>query len=241
VSSSSSARRTVLAGAAALVAAAPVAAEAAAPKVPAMIVDSKQRVVAGPRTVTAAATYVRSSGRRCRVPQGVALGVLAALRRAGGPAFASRGPCDSPYVHRIGREAERGTGGWVYKVGRRLGTTSAADPTGPFGTGRRLRSGQRVVWFWCARAGRCARTLEVRPAQRTVAPGAPLRVTVRSFDDNGRGRAVAGATVRLAGASTTTAADGSATLASPAVAGRHRLTATAPRLVPAYPEAVTVR
>ena len=75
------------------------------------------------------------------------------------------------------------------------GTAGAADPGGPFGTGKRLRAGDRVLWFWCAQgvAG-CQRTLEVTPGAVTGAErGGTWRVTVRGYDDQGTGKAVAGA------------------------------------------------
>ena len=60
----------------------------------------------------------------------------------------------SLYVFQVRGDRERGAGGWVYKVGRRLpGAQRERRRAG------RLRSGQRVTWFWCAQAGRCQRTL----------------------------------------------------------------------------------
>ena len=91
------------------------------------------------------------------------------------------------YVAKVGREREEGRGGWVYKVGRRAGTAGAADPAGSFGTGRLLRHGQRVTWFWCElqASGSCQRTLEARPDRRAVRPGEALRVTARRRDGCG--------------------------------------------------------
>jgi len=124
---------------------------------------------------------------------------------------------------------------------RRLGITGAADPSGPFGTGRRLRSRQRVVWFYCRSASGCQRTLEASPSSRRVAPGGTLTVTVRGYDDQGAARRIAGATVRLGGARALTASDGTAQLPAPARPGRSLVTAAAPGLVPSFPEAVRVR
>ena len=92
----------------------------------------------------------------------------------------------------IGPDSERGRDGWVYKIGRRAGTTGAADPSGPFGRGK-LRRGARVLWFWCVQGAATAASgrSRCRPAS-TVAPGAMLRVTVRGYDDNGRGVPVGG-------------------------------------------------
>jgi hypothetical protein len=130
----------------------------------------------------------------------------------------------------------------VYKVGRRVGTTSAGDASGPFGTGRRLASGDRLLWFWC-RQGRgygCQRTLELAPAAARVAPGGTLVVRVRGYDDFARGVAVAGATTVLGPASATTGADGRATLPAPQAPGRYRLTAQRSGMVPPFPLEVTV-
>ena len=107
-------------------------------------------------------------------------------------------------------------------------------------TGRLLRGGQRVLWFWCVRAGRCQRTLEVRPERSAAAPGEALRVTVRGYDDQGAGVAVAGATVRLGSSSGSTGADGSAVLTVPSGSGRVRLRASRPGMVQAFPREVRI-
>jgi hypothetical protein len=226
----------------------PSTAQAAVPRVEAMVVG-KGRTLLEPATVAARATTLRVAGRRCAVGAATPLAVLAAADRAGGPSFALRdyGSCSRAsrdagglFVTRIGPDRNRGRDGWAYKVGRRAGTTPAADPGGPFGTGRRIAAGARVLWFWCVlRTGGCQRTLSVR-APRSAAAGAALTVTVTGRDDAGRGRPIAGATVALAGVTATTSADGRATLPAPVTAGRHALTATAPGLVRAFPEAVTV-
>jgi hypothetical protein len=231
-----------------VLAASPAAAQAAAPQVEAMVVG-KGRTLLEPATVAARATTLRVAGRRCAVGAATPLAVLAAAGRAGGPSFAlrdygscSRAPRDAGglFVTRIGPDRNRGRDGWAYKVGRRAGTTPAADPSGPFGTGRRIVAGTRVLWFWCVlRAGGCQRTLSVRAPGRAAA-GAALTVLVTGHDDAGRGRPVAGATVALAGSTAVTGADGRATLAAPAAQGRHALTATAPGLVRAFREQVTV-
>ncbi len=130
--------------------------------------------------------------------------------------------------------AETRLGGWVYKVGRRLPSVGAADRTA------RLRSGARVTWFFCERAGSCQRTLEVRPAARRVAPGAPLAVTVTAYDDAGRGVPASGAEVAFGDQTVRTGADGRATLPAPARAGRQAVTARATGLVTAPPVEVVV-
>jgi len=147
----------------------------------------------------------------------------------------------SLYVARIGPDRERGSDGWVYKVGRRAGSAGAADPAGSFGTGRLLRAGQRVLWFWCVKdaADSCQRTLEVVPASRSVAPGGSLSVAVRGYDDAGGGVPVAGATVRLGAAAAVTGPGGDATLTAPP-AGTYRLRAEKPGMVVSFPVRVAV-
>ena len=61
-----------------------------------------------------------------------------------------------------------------------------------------------------------------------------IRVKVRGYDDQGRGVAVAGATVRVGSASATTDAGGMAELAVPA-SGRLAVTATARAWCPRSP------
>jgi hypothetical protein len=65
-------------------------------------------------------------------------------------------------------------------------------------------------------------------------------VTVRAYDDEGRGTVLGGATVTLGSATATTGADGRATLAAPGTAGLHRVTATAPGTTPGFPAEVRV-
>jgi hypothetical protein len=224
--------------------AAPAATAEARAKVEVMVVGS-DAVLAGPERVALKARSVRVSGKRCAVGRATPLSVLAGT----GVSFSvrdygacSRRPRDagSLYVRKIGRDAERGRHGWVYKVGRRSGSTGAADPSGSFGTGRRLRAGQRVLWFWCVKdpADECQRTLETSSAG-TVAAGAPLAVTVRGYDEAGRGVRVAGATVRLGGATAVTGADGVATVTAPA-AGTYKLRAEKAGMVVSFGERVVV-
>lgn len=227
------------------------AAAVAAPRVETMVVGRDGRVSFGPRAVTASATTVTAGRRRCRVAAGTPLAVLAAARRARGPSFSVAdlaGSCSARragdsaglFVRRVGRDRNRGQSGWVYKVGNRAGTSGAADPSGPFGSGR-LRAGARVLWFWCRAALACERSLVVTPAVRRVAPGAPLPVTVRAYDDLGRGRALAGARVTLGGARTTSGAGGRILLRAPASPGRYRLAASARGTIPSFAETIEVR
>lgn len=221
-------------------------APAAAATVDVMVVG-KERLLRGPKHVRLKQRTVKVSGRRCRVLGATPLAVLVATRLKIGLrdyGHCGRRPRDAAglYVTTVAGEREKGRGGWVYKVGRRAGTTGAADPAGPFGTGRRLRDGQRITWFWCElqRSGSCQRTLEVRPERTSAAPGDALHVTVRGYDDRGKGMAVAGATVRLGSASAVTGAGGAAVITVPAASGRLRLKAERAGMVRAFPREIAV-
>jgi hypothetical protein len=240
-----------LAGAAHLACAAPAALAYAPPKVETMVVG-RSAVLVAPTLVTAGAATVRIARRSCAIGPGTPLGALAALRRSGGPAFrlhdygsCSRRPVDAGglFVTRIGDEANSGADGWEYKVGHRAGSAGAADPAGPFGTGRRLRSGQRVLWYWCrlSAGDRCQPTLEVKLSDDHAAPGAQVTATVTGYDDEGHGQPVVGATVTVDGAGVaTTAADGSATFAAPAAPGSYEVNASAAAATSGFPAQVTV-
>ncbi len=143
------------------------AAAASGPSVQSMVVGVGGRVLSPTRTVTASASSVRIGRRSCAVAAGTPLAVLLAVRRAGGPGFALRdyGHCGSSpvdsgqlFVYSLAGERNRGQNGWEYEVDGVVGSTGAADPSGPQGNGRRLRAGDRVVWFWCeAYRGGCKR------------------------------------------------------------------------------------
>jgi len=224
-------------------------AAAYAPRVQLMVVGRTRTLrPAGP--VLARPAVLTVAGRRCGVAGGTALAVLESARRLRGPGYRLRdyGSCSlspansaSLFVNRIGPDPNLGRNGWVYKVGRRSASTGAGDPAGPCGSGRRLRAGERVVWFYCRMGpASCQLTLELTVAGSRFAPRAPIRAHVRGYDDAGRGRAVAGATVRLGSATAVTSADGAASIVAPSVAGRYALAASAPSLVPAFPVGVTI-
>jgi hypothetical protein len=224
-------------GVATLLLAAP-SADAAAPTVRQLVVFRSGDAVT--RTVTAGRVLVRVRGRRCAAGDGTALAALVRSRpgrlRLRDFGSCSRRPRDGAglFVSAIGPDRNRGQNGWVYKVGRRSATAGAADPSGPFGRGR-LRSGQRVTWFFCRlRGGGCQRTLEVRA---NAEPGG-LVATVRGYDGEGRGVAVEGATVSAGGASALTGPDGSARLALPA--GAYRVVASKSGLVRSFAERAEV-
>jgi hypothetical protein len=160
-------------------------ASAAAARVQALVVGKSGWSV-GPRSISVGPAVVN----RCRVGAGLPIGVLAALRQP----FRARGACEALYVFQVRGDRERGAGGWVYKVGRALPGRAASDPSG------RLRSGQQVTWFWCRQVGRCGRTL----ATTARSANGRMRVSVHGYDDFGRGRRMAGATVivRMVGSST---------------------------------------
>ena len=176
------------------------------PTVVTMIVGQRS-VLRVARAVRANATSVRASGHMCAVAPDTPLAALAALGKVGGPGIRIKdyGSCsrsnpafsESLFVYQVGAERNRGAEGWVYKVNGRVGSSGAADRSGPFGTGRRLRSADQVLWFWCHSGSRgCQRSLVVR-ASRTVRPGGSLQVRVLGFDDEARSVPVAGAVVKL--------------------------------------------
>jgi hypothetical protein len=219
------------------------AAPAEAARTVQVMVVGKTSVLAGPQKVKLTARTVKVRGKRCATGTRTALSALAATKLP--LTFKDYGACSrrpaesgSLYVRSIAGERARGADGWVYKVGRRVGSTGAADPSGPFGTGRKLRSGQKVLWFWCAKdaAAACQRTLEIA-APRTVAPGATFQATVRGNDENGAGVPVAGVEVAPGAV---TDAGGTATVTAPAAPGTLTLHAERPGLVQAFPRKVTV-
>ena len=214
-----------------------------------VMVVGKSRMLAGAGRVSARTATVRAAGRRCAVSASTPLAALAARARARGLSYALRdfGSCSRRaadaaglFVRRVGRDANRGRDGWVYKVGHRSGTAAAADPGGPFGSGR-LRGGQRVTWFWCrmGASGSCQRTLEITSPRR-AARGGRITVRVRGYDDRGRGALVGGATVTLAGRRAVTDARGLATLTAPSRRGGAIVRATRGGLVPAFPERIAI-
>jgi len=124
------------------------------------------------KDVSARSVRVRVHRRTCAVPGRTALAALVrshpghiGLRDFGSCSRHAR-DAGGLFVRSIRHDRNKGRDGWVYKVGRKAATAGAADPTGPFGTGRRLRSGQRVLWFYCrlSSAGSCQRALAVRPS-----------------------------------------------------------------------------
>jgi hypothetical protein len=209
----------------------------AAPPVDQMVVFKSGRVLRG-RSSTRG-LRVRVGRRRCAVGSATPLAALV-RSRPGRIRLRDFGSCSRHardagglYVAAIGREAERGRSGWVYKVGHKAATAGAADPTGPFGNGR-LRRGQRVTWFYCLRAGDCQSMLELRVR---VESGAAV-VTVRAYNDDGKGTRVQGATVSAGATSATTGPDGGTRLTL--APGRYRIHAEKRGLVRSFDEAAVV-
>ena len=207
------------------------AAAVAPAKVDVMVVG-RTKVLRPAMTVSARATTVKVGGSRCAVGANTPLAALVALR----PSFGMRDygcGAGSLFVERIGRERVSGLDGWVYKIGHRAPDVSAGSP--------RVRAGTRVLWFWCRTGGRgCQRTLEVTASATRVAPGAPIRFTVRGYDDRGRGVVIAGALVRFAGAELRTGSAGTVATTAPVAPGRPRAVAQARGLVPSFPLEVVV-
>lgn len=199
------------------------------------------------RSVRAKRTTVRIEGRTCVVPAATALASVLRTRwraeiRLRDYGSCSRRPVDSAglFVKVIRRDVNRGLNGWVYKVGRKLGTAGAADPAGPFGNGR-LRTGQQVVWFYCVFfEGSCQRSLDVVSA----VSGRQVAVTVTGYDDPGDGVPVSAALVTARPSSGPavvgmTDLQGRVTLTLP-TAGRYTLRASKDGLIPAFPERIDV-
>jgi hypothetical protein len=228
--------RRLLVTALVLAAAAPAGAAAAAPRVEVMVAG-RASVLAAAKFVRASATTVAVGRRRCAIAEATPLAALAAVRRGHGPDFrlrdygrCSRRPVESGslFVTQVGADRNRRADGWVYKVGRRVPSLGAADPSG-----RRLRAGDRLTWFYCRAqsSGGCQRTLEVAPLSGA---GQPLRVLVRGYDDNGRAVAVAGATVSAGAQTAVTGSDGTASF--PAVGAATRsVQAQRAGMVPSFP------
>jgi hypothetical protein len=190
------------------------------------------------RAVGTAATRVPAGSRRCRVPRATPLAALVRSRVAPLRVRDFSGSCDpsSLFVRSIAGDANRGQRGWIYKVGNRQGTTSASDPSGPFGSGR-LRRRVRITWFYCVFAeGGCQRTLGLRAGD---AGGGAVTARVTGYDDEGRGAPVEGARVRAGAVSAETDEAGRATLSLPP--GAHRLHAEKRGAIRSFTERVEVR
>lgn len=193
------------------------------------------------KRVSSGGVRVRVGRKRCAVAGGTALAALV-RSRPGRIRLKDFGSCSlrprdsaSLFVSAIGRDRNRGLSGWVYKVGNRAARAAASDPDGPFGRGR-LRSGQRVLWFYCRRAGSCQRTLAARARPQH---GGVVDVRVRGYDDDGRRVAVEGASVSLGGFRGLTDASGFVRLQVPP--GDYLLRAVKRGMIRSFGERVAVR
>ena len=175
---------------------------------------------------------LRARRRRRRSPSSRARACRSACATTG-PARAARATRARSTCSRSGRTRARGRDGWVYKVGNRSGSAGAADPGGSFGTGRTLRGGERVLWFWCVKDRRdaCQRTLADAPrtphvAARSTSSCAASTTQGRGKPRRGRDRA------RSARRPPRRAPTAAATLAAPArprtVSRRRRPGSSAP-------------
>ena len=219
-------------------AASPRAQVAAIPVVDQMVVFRSGRAVGAKLRARAASVPV--GRKRCVVGNATALAALV-RSRPGTLGLRDYGSCSRRaadaggiYVRSIRKDRGRGQNGWIYKVGNKQATAGAGDPTGPFGRGR-LRSGQRITWFYCLYRRGCQRTLTLRVR---LLGGGLLTVRVRGYDDAGRGVVVQGARVSAGGQVAGTDALGNAQLRL--APGRHVVRASKPGLVRSFGERVTV-
>jgi hypothetical protein len=229
-------RAFVLVGVAAALAVA-AAPAAAAPKVRQLVVQKSGK--AREATVTASRTHVKVGNRQCVVPSATA---LAALLISDVPKVLLHdyGSCSDRaqdaaglFVRAIDGDANKGADGWVYKVGNRLATAGAADPSGPFGNGR-LKSDARVTWFYChldTAKHTCQQTLRVSAQQRAAGK---LTVHVKRYDDRGHGKPAKGATVHAGAATAKTDKDGDAEVAVPP--GHYAVYAEKPGMIRSFGE-----
>lgn len=211
-----------------------------APLIDQMVVFRSGKVVEG--RARAERTTVTIGKRTCGVAAATALAAL--VRSDPGPigfhdyGDCSRRPADSAglFVKAMRGERNRAQDGWVYKVGRKLATAGAADPAGPFGSGR-LRAGDDVVWFYCRQfsTGTCQRSLEAT----TEFDAGRVTVTVRGYDDAGDGIEIAGATVHAGRKTATTDGKGRATL--DVGLGRHEIYATKKGTIRSFDRKVPIK
>ncbi len=196
------------------------------------------------RDLRVGAATVRVSGRRCAVGSGTPLAALLRARpgsiglRDFGSCSRRAGDAGSLFVRAIGSDRNAGQSGWVYKVGNRLGTAGAGDARGPFGRGR-LRSGSRVLWFYCEAPGGGRTCQSTLGAAARDEGGGTLAVAVNAYDDDGRATPAAGAVVRAGGLSAVTEPDGVARLT--VGPGTYSVVAEAPGLVRSFAERIVVR
>jgi hypothetical protein len=206
----------------------------ATPVVQAMVVG-RTRTLSRPAIVRPVGRTIRIGRKRCPVPAATPLAGLLAARESVQVTDAAGCDPTAMFVTRVGSEANRGIAGWEYKVGAASPSFGAGDPA------QRLRTGAHLLWFWCVRATACQQTLGLASPSATPVRGASFTVTVLGYDDNGRGRPVVGASVRLGGEVVRSGTGGLATLTAPAAPGRYGIAASKPGLVPSFPLEASVR
>ena len=226
--------RLATGAAVALAAAAAAAPAAAAPKVSQLVVFRNGSAVQ--KQVTASQVSVRVGKKHCTVGAGTPLSALIRSRIAT-IQLHDYGSCSSKpedaaalYVRRIRKDAAKGLDGWVYKVGNKASSAGAGDPSG------HLRSGARVTWFYCRMGGSgCQRTLALTAK---ALGGGRVRVSVRAYNDSGKARSAAGATVHVG--STTAKTDSHGVVTVTTSPGTRKVYAQSKGLVRSYTERIDV-
>jgi hypothetical protein len=201
------------------------------------------RSVSARGVVRAGATLVQVAHGRCKVGASTPLAALAPLLRRERIGYGIRdyGSCSRKnaagsgqlFVWKIGKDLNRGNDGWFYKVNDRAPEVGAADPAS------RVQTGDRLLWFYCEfdeSARSCQRSLRLVPLDGSAS--GDLRVLIRGYDNAGRWKPVAGATVSTGPLTVLSAADGVATLA--AGTGGHTVTARKDGMVDAFPVKVSL-
>ena len=219
----------------AVVALAAAAPAHAAPRIDQLVVFRNGSTVQ--KRVTASQASVKVGKKHCVVGAGTPLAALLDSRigtvQLHDYGWCSPKPQDATalYVRRIRKDGAKGLNGWVYKIGNKASSAGAGDPAG------RVKSGTRITWFYCRMGSRgCQRTLGL---SAKALGGRQVRVTVRAYDDNGKGRAARGATVHVGSAAATTDSHGAATLtASP---GKRQVYAQSKGLVRSFTEQIDVK
>lgn len=224
---------------AALAAAAPPAGAASYPKVEQLVVYRDGTALQ--KSATAKHVTVRVGGRDCTVGSATPLAALVRIKppklrlRDYGSCSRRAADAEQLFVRGIGPDVNKGFNGWVYKLGSKMATAGAGDPSGPFGRGR-LKDGQRVVWFYCRLVEQsCQRTLVVKVT--STAPG-QVNVGVRSADDQGKTVLAGGATVHIGDTTVTTDEMGRAT--ATVAAGTYRVYAERAGEIRSFAERVQV-
>lgn len=129
-----------------------------------------------PRVKVTTGTITPPDGPVVTVSGATPLGALERASLVGEFYYRIRATSFGPYVDRIGRLAEGGTSGWVFKVN---------DAVAPVGADQyQLKEGDRVLWYYASFGpGGGPETLGLVGARRSVGPDCFSAV---AYDDNGR-------------------------------------------------------